>query len=53
MSGVLNRIATLLAWVCLGLCVWTLLVDNQAIAAKTSLAALIVALVTLIIRPRE
>lgn len=53
MSGVLNRIASLLTWVSLGLCVWTLLAINQAVAAKTSLAALIAAVVVIAIRSRN
>lgn len=53
MSGVLDRIASVLTWVCLGLCVWTLTVDSAAIAAKTSAAAIITAVVVLIIRAKE
>lgn len=49
----LNRIASLLTWICLGLCVWTLIVGSAEIAAKTSAAAIITAAAVLIIRAKE
>lgn len=53
MSRILSRMASVLTFVTLALCVWTLLTDSAVVAARTSFAALITVGAALILHALE